>query len=191
MTRASIKRFLAWLSVTLALIAGAVGTGSAADPAAEPAAPAAGAPAATESGAADTATLDALVSSIRSNRKALVAVNLGLTDVEAAAFWPAYDRYAGEIAAVGDRLTKIIGEYSAAFPDLSDDEAMKLIEDYLAVEADRVAVKRSYLAEFAKLLPGRKVARLYQIENKMDAVIRYDLAAAIPVVEGKSSPAPE
>ncbi len=37
--------------------------------------------------------------------------------------------------------------------------------------------------EFAKALPGRKVARFYQIENKMDAVIRYNLAATIPVVE--------
>ena len=37
--------------------------------------------------------------------------------------------------------------------------------------------------EFSKALPGRKVARLYQIENKMDAVMRYDLAGQIPVVE--------
>jgi len=29
------------------------------------------------------------------------------------------------------------------------------------------------------------VARFYQIENKMDAVLRYDLAATIPVVDEK------
>jgi hypothetical protein len=39
------------------------------------------------------------------------------------------------------------------------------------------------VAEFATVLPGRTVARFYQIENKMDAAIRYDLAAAIPVIE--------
>ena len=33
------------------------------------------------------------------------------------------------------------------------------------------------------LTPGRKLARLYQIENKMDAVIRYDLASTIPVID--------
>ena len=48
-------------------------------------------------------------------------------------------------------------------------------------------MRRDYVAEFAKVLPGRKVARFYQIENKMDAVIRYDLAATIPVVEEKAS----
>ena len=134
-------------------------------------------------GAAEQAGLDALLNSIRANRKALVAVNLELSDDEAEAFWPVYDRYQGEIGAVGDRLVAVIEDYTASFPDLSDDKAMKLVDDYLKVEADRVAVRRSYVPEFAKTLPGRKVARLYQIENKMDAVIRYDLAATIPVVE--------
>ena len=44
----------------------------------------------------------------------------------------------------------------------------------------------AYVGEFAKVLPGRTVARFYQIENKMDAVLRYDLAAHIPVVEAQS-----
>jgi hypothetical protein len=134
-------------------------------------------------GEATEASLDALLSAVRSNRKALVAVNLRLTDGEAAKFWPLYDRYQKEITTTGDRLVGVIQEYTAAFPDFSNDKAMKLVEDYLAIEADRVRVRRAYVPEFAAVLPGRKVARLYQIENKMDAVIRYDLAATIPVME--------
>jgi hypothetical protein len=137
-----------------------------------------------------TTNLDVLLNAIRSNRKALVAVNLKLTDEEAAKFWPIYDRYQQEITAVGDRLVSVIQDYTANFSNLSDDKAMKLVDDYLAVEADRVKVKRAYVEEFAKALPGRKVTRFYQIENKMDAVTRYDLAATIPVVEEeKSAPA--
>ena len=132
---------------------------------------------------AATANLDVLVDAIRSNRKALVTVNLKLTDEEATKFWPIYDRYQQEINAVGDRLVGVIQDYTANFSTLSDDKAMKLVDDYLAVEADRVKVRRAYVDEFAKALPGRKVARFYQIENKMDAVIRYDLAATIPVLE--------
>jgi hypothetical protein len=111
---------------------------------------------------------------IRSNRKALVAVNLKLTDEEAAKFWPIYDRYQQELNAIGDRLVGVIKDYSAHFSDLSDDKATKLVDDYLAVEADRVKVRRAYVDEFTKALPGRKVARFYQIENKLDAVLRYD-----------------
>ncbi len=137
-------------------------------------------------GQAVEAELDVLVNAIRSNRRAMVAVNLRLTDEEATKFWPVYDRYQQEINALGDRLVGVIKDYSASFSDLSNDKAMKLVEDYLAVEADRIQVRRTYVPEFAAIVPGRKLARLYQIENKMDAVIRYDLAATIPVVEEES-----
>lgn len=129
------------------------------------------------------ATLQVLVDAIRSNNKAMVAVNLGLTDDEAAKFWPLYERYQKEISANGDRRVALIQDYIQNFGDLSDEKARKLLDDYLAIEADRVAVRRKYVPEFAAILPGRKVARFYQIENKMDAVLRYDLAATIPVLE--------
>jgi len=134
-------------------------------------------------GLAQRADLDALRDAIRANRKALVAANLRLSDDEAGKFWAVYDRYQRETTTLGDRLEKVIQDYITSFGKVSDDKALKLVEDYLKVEADRVALRRSYMPEFAKTLPGRKVARFYQIENKMDAVIRYDLAATIPVVE--------
>jgi hypothetical protein len=139
------------------------------------------------SGEDGKADLDVMLNALRANRKAMVAINLGLTDEEAAKFWPIYDRYQKELNPIGDRLVQVIQDYSANFRDLSNDKAMKLVEDYLGAEADRVKVRRSYVDEFAKAIPGRKVARFYQIENKMDAVIRYDLASKIPVIEEPSS----
>lgn len=132
---------------------------------------------------AATANLDVLRDTIRANRKALVAVNLTLTDAEAAAFWPLYDRYQAELKGVNDRLVKLISDYTSHYSELTDDKAGKLAADYLVVEEDRAKLRRNYFGDFTKVLPGRKAARFYQIENKMDAVIRYDLAAYIPVVE--------
>ena len=145
-------------------------------------------------GATDTGGVDApqtqsgiLLDTIRANRKAFVAVNLQLSAEEANGFWPLYDRYQKQINAIGDRVAAIIEDYTASFRDLSNDKALQLMEGYLAAEAERLQVRRTYLAEFAKILPGRTVARFYQIENKMDAVLRYDLAATIPVVDEKRS----
>jgi len=126
-----------------------------------------------------------LLDTIRANRKAFIAVNLELGAEEAAKFWPLYDRYQKELSAIGDRIAALVDDYTASFRDLSNDKAVKLMEDYLAAEAERVQVRRTYLPDFAKILPGRTVARFYQIENKMDAVLRYDLAATIPVVDEK------
>ncbi len=142
--------------------------------------------------AADVAAADApqaqqavLLDAIRANRKALVAVNLDLSSEEAAKFWPVYDRYQNEVSAIGDKVVAIVEEYTTTFRGLSNDKAMQLMESYLAAEAERLQVRRTYLPEFAKILPGRTVARFYQIENKMDAVLRYDLASTIPVVDEK------
>ena len=132
--------------------------------------------------------LNALQNAVRSNRKAVVAVNLGLTSEEATKFWPIYDRYQKEMNAIGDRLLAVIKDYSASFPDIQDDKALKLVDDYLSVETDRVAVRRAYLDDFTGCLPGRKVARFYQIENKLDAVQRYELASRIPVVGESGTP---
>ena len=147
--------------------------------------------------AADTGAVDVpqaqqgiLLDTIRANRKALVAVNLDLSTEEAGKFWPLYDRYQKEISPIGDRVVAIVDDYSATFRDLSNDKALQLMEGYLAAEAERLQVRRSYLAEFKKILPGRTVARFYQIENKMDAVLRYDLAATIPVVDEKAATPP-
>lgn len=141
---------------------------------------------------ADTGAADApqaepgiLLNTIRANRKALVGVSLELSPEEAEKFWPLYDRYQKEISAIGDRVGTIVGEYTATFRDLSNDKALQLMESYLAAEAERLQVRRTYLGEFAKILPGRTVARFYQVENKIDAVLRYDLAATIPVVDEK------
>ena len=60
---------------------------------------------------------------------------------------------------------------------------MQLVNDYLAAESDRIKLRREYLPQFAQTVPGRDVARFYQIENKMEAVVRYDLAGTIPVVK--------
>jgi hypothetical protein len=137
---------------------------------------------------ATDANIAILRDAIRANRKALVAANLPLTDEEAAKFWPVYDRYQKDMDAVQTRLVKVIEDYIAQFKNLSDEGGMKLVRDYLAVESDRVKVRESYVTPFAEALPGRKVARFYQIENKMDAVLRYALAESIPVIEEGGSP---
>ena len=128
-----------------------------------------------------------LLKTVRANRRALVAVNLNLSAEEAAKFWPLYDKYQAEVSAVGDRMLAIVDDYTQHFADLPNDKALQMVTDYLAAEAERVKVRQTYLPEFAKILPGRTVARFYQLDNKMDAVIRYDLAASIPVIEQKAA----
>jgi hypothetical protein len=134
-------------------------------------------------GDADEASMEILLDTLRSNKKALVAVNLALSDEEARAFWPVYDRYQADLTVVSDRLRKVIGDYKRTFGSTTDDEARKLVDTYLDVQRDRVAVLHEYADDFAEVIPGRTLMRLYQIENKIQTVMLYELAATIPVVK--------
>ena len=61
--------------------------------------------------------------------------------------------------------------------------SMKILTDYLTLERDYVALLNAYLPRFKKVLPPRKVARLYQVENKARALVNYDLARSIPLAK--------
>lgn len=157
--------------LTLIALLLAAPLGASALRAAEPAAP------------ADEASMATLLETIRANRRALVAASLNLNAEEAAAFWPVYTRYQTEMNAVGDRMATLVEDYTTHYRDLSNDKALELVKAYLDAEAERLKIRTTYLPEFTKVVPGRTVARFYQIENKMDAVVRYDLAKTIPVVD--------
>jgi len=43
-------------------------------------------------------------------------------------------------------------------------------------------MRKTYAARLKGVLPGKKVARYLQIENKIRALIRYEMADAIPLV---------
>ena len=130
-----------------------------------------------------TTEMDAVRDAIRANRKAVVTANLNLTDEEATKFWPLYEEYLKELNALQDRLAKVVEQYAKQYETLSDDEASNLTAAYVLEEEQRAKLRHTYLPRFATVLPGKTLARLYQVENKFDAVARYELAAAIPLVK--------
>jgi uncharacterized protein YnzC (UPF0291/DUF896 family) len=84
---------------------------------------------------------------------------------------------------VNDRLLKLIQDYASNYNSMTNETAKKLLDESLAVEAERQKVRQSYLPKFRQVLPETKVARFYQVENKIQAIVNYDLAAGIPLVQ--------
>jgi hypothetical protein len=120
---------------------------------------------------------------IRADKRLLVADNMQLTEGEAKAFWPVYDRYQDELFLLRVRFAKLITDYAEAYKNMNDTTARKLLDEYLATEALGLKLRQAYLPRFRKVLPQVKVARYYQIENKIQAVLMYELARNIPLVE--------
>jgi len=53
----------------------------------------------------------------------------------------------------------------------------------MSIETAEVALKKSYIPKLEKVLPEVKVARYYQIENKIRALVKYELAGKIPLAK--------
>jgi len=66
---------------------------------------------------------------------------------------------------------------------MTNEKAKKLINEALAIEQDEANLKGSYVPRLSKVLPGIKVARYLQIETKIRAIVRYELAAGVPLVQ--------
>jgi len=60
---------------------------------------------------------------------------------------------------------------------------MGILDEYLAIESERLALRKAYLPKFRQALPDKKVVRFYQLENKIQAAVNYELAANIPLVK--------
>ena len=120
---------------------------------------------------------------LQSDYQAIVAVNLTLTEDQAKVFWPQYRQYRTEMSKVGDRMVELVLGYAKSIDTLTDEQAAKMLDDYLAIKRDELKVRTSWVPKFRKLIPAKSVTRLFQIENKLDAMIMFDAAAEIPLVE--------
>jgi hypothetical protein len=122
---------------------------------------------------------------VQADKKLLVATNLELTEAEAKGFWPVYEQYQKDLTAINQRIGKLIESYAADYREktLTDAKATKLIEEMVAIEQAEVGLKTSSLPKLRKVLPEKKVARYLQIENKIRAAVKYDIADGVPLVE--------
>jgi len=134
---------------------------------------------------AGTSNMEILRQKVKSDKKLLVAQNLNLTDAEGAAFWPVYEAYQKELQQINDRLSATINAYADAYNKgpVANDAAKKLIDEALAIDDAELQLKKTAIPKVMAALPAMKAARYIQIENKIRAAIRYELAASIPLVQ--------
>ena len=132
-----------------------------------------------------TTNMQILREKIKADKKLLVAVNMELTKSEAEGFWPIYESYQKDLGKINQRLLMLLKSYAADFrkKTLTDPKAQRLIDDFLAIQKDEVKLMSSYVPKLNKVLTTIKVARYIQLENKIRAVVKFDLARGVPLMQ--------
>jgi hypothetical protein len=118
-----------------------------------------------------------------SDRKQIIAANMELTGDEAAKFWPVYDEYQKAMMKASDRKVAAIVKYAKNQATLTDAMAAELVQEAMKSDLERIQTRQTWASKFAAVLPGKKFARFFQLENKIDALVSVSMADEIPLVK--------
>jgi hypothetical protein len=136
---------------------------------------------------AEELTLEQQIQMVRSltaaERQATLARSVAFTDEEGRNFWPAYRDYRNEVAALDDRTLALVDDFAENYEALSTEKAKAIADEWLAVEKKRLALKEKYVKRYQKFLPGPKLVRVLQVENRLDLLVQLRLARNVPLVD--------
>jgi len=120
---------------------------------------------------------------LKADKKLLVAANMQLTEAEAKKFWPVYDAYQQELHKLNDQIAMLLVGYAKEFNagTLTDAKASALLDRSVAIEEADLKAKRAMIQKVRAVLPGTKATRYVQIENKVRALVKYEIAGEVPL----------
>ena len=131
----------------------------------------------------DDRAIELTRSAIQAERQAILATNLDLNEKESSIFWPLYEEYRNALDSAVNTRVDLLNQYFASYETLTDQEATALLEKHLAWEKKVLKIQSTYAKKMNKVLSGKTVARFFQIENKMDIIVEYELAGEVPLIK--------
>lgn len=118
---------------------------------------------------------------VMDQKKLVVLENIEFTGDEAQKFWPIYTQYQDKLFANSKQYGELLAAYVKVYKTMTDTEALALIDEYYQLEQEHLAIMKQFTDDLKVILPGQKVLRYMQVENKMVAISRFELAKRIPM----------
>ena len=122
---------------------------------------------------------------LEAKKKINISNNLKLNSQESELFWNIYSDYERELGLLQKEYFDLIREFSSLYKknSLSENSASNMLDKHFSIEERKVVLKKSYRDRFQEIMPVKKVMRFYQIDNKIDSLIRCDIAKRLPLIE--------
>ncbi len=122
---------------------------------------------------------------LKTEKKAVIAEAMDLSEEESTVFWPLYNEYQGKLYLVQNKRIAIIKDFAMNYESLSDEKADELYTGALAYQSELLKLEKSYYKKFKKIIAVGKAARFFQLENKIETLIDAELAMELPLIEVK------
>jgi len=126
--------------------------------------------------------LKSMRADMQGTRADVMAKNLTLTAEEAAKFWPVFEKYQKEQNVIMDAQLKGIQKYAETYQTLDDAGALALLTAHLERDEKMTALRKQWLGEFQKVVPGKVAARAMQIDRRLSMLAQLELSSQIPLI---------
>lgn len=127
--------------------------------------------------------IELLRSDLRADRITIITEAMHFTEEEGKVFWPLYREYELEFMALGDKRIALIKDYANNFQTMTDEKAMELMKTSMKYDETTLKLRKNYLGKFAKILPGTKAAKFFQIDRRIAGLIDLQIASELPLFE--------
>lgn len=129
--------------------------------------------------------LQLLQAQVGPEKRALIEEQLDLSPDQAAKFWPVYDKHQAALAGFNERRLKNIMEYARMWnsDELNDASATALANEALSIERGEVEQMERTFKHLKGVVSPMTAVRYLQIESKLRAILRFQQAAEVPLME--------
>ena len=102
---------------------------------------------------------------IKTMKIGFLTERLNLSSEEAKTFWPVYNKYQDELEVIRKSHRENLQNAQKNFDEMSDKDVEKTVDAEFAFRQNELDIMKRYHPEFKKILPMKKVAKLYKAEE--------------------------
>ena len=128
------------------------------------------------------AAISLLRTDLRAQKQAILRAALPLSGDPSSAFWTLYQDYENDLAKLNDERFLLFKDHADNYSAVDDVAAEDLARKSVDLDERRGALRLKYVKKFARILPGRALARFVQIDSRLDLVLNLQIAEQIPLV---------
>ena len=132
---------------------------------------------------AQNSYIEIVRSTIKTEKKALIAEVMQLSDEENLAFWDVYNEYDEKLYKVNTDYFKVVMDFADNFEKMTPEMATDIMKRANKYSMDVAKLEKTYLKKMAKVISPQKTLRFFQASNKIQAMIDAQMAAEIPLLE--------
>ena len=121
-------------------------------------------------------------SAVRTNKILIITKHLGLTEREAAVFWPLYRKYEQAWAQLIDHDLLLLKQYLDASGRLTNQAADEMSRQHFRNRGARLALQQEYYENISHALSPLIAMKFEQIERQINLVMELELASRVPIV---------